>query len=60
MSIKTIWHLQRGMAYLVVPILRITGLRFSKAWRSQHVIDHVAANVLADGLAPFPLRDFKF
>jgi hypothetical protein len=53
-------HLQRGAAYLVAPVLRVTGLRFSKAWRGNGVVDHIAANVLADGGTPFPLREFNF
>jgi hypothetical protein len=34
------------------PVMRLTGFRFSKAWRGNTLIDHVAANLLADGIKP--------
>jgi len=59
-TLKITWHLQRGVAYLAAPVLRVTGLRFSKAWRGNGVVDHIAANVLADGGKPLPLCDVAF
>lgn len=60
MNAKTIWKLQRAAAHLVAPILRATGYRFGKAWRGNGVIDHVAANQIADGIVPFPIDEFRF
>jgi len=50
--IKAQYLFGRATARMVAPILRITGYRFTKAVRGQWVIDHVAANLLADGIEP--------
>jgi hypothetical protein len=55
---KTAWQLQRGVAHVVAPLLKLTGWRFSKTWRGNRVVDHIAANILADGGTPFPIADF--
>lgn len=60
MNAKTLWKLQRAVAHCVAPLLRLTGYRFSKAWRGNGVIDHVAANLIADGFSPFPIDSVKF
>jgi hypothetical protein len=52
LTIKTQYYIGRTTAHLVTPILRITGYRFGKAWRGQWIVDHVAANLLADGITP--------
>jgi len=43
------YWLQTLMALLCVPVMRLTGFRFSKAWRGNWVVNHVAANLWADG-----------
>ncbi len=49
------YELQRAAAHIVAPVMKLTGLRFSKASRGTWVcvlIDRVAANLLADGIKP--------
>lgn len=55
---KMVWQVQRGVAHLVAPALKATGFRFSKAWRGNRIVDHIAANNIADGDAPYPIADF--
>lgn len=43
------YWLQTGIAWLCVPALRFSGFRFGKTWRSNRWINHVAANLWADG-----------
>jgi hypothetical protein len=43
-------HLKYIAADLFVPIMRVTGFRFTKAWRGNKVIEHVYANLKADGI----------
>lgn len=50
--IKAQYYIGRASAHLIAPILRVTGYRFGKAWRGQWIVDHVAANLLADGITP--------
>lgn len=57
---KAHYYIKRTAAYAVAPILRITGLRFSKAWRGNPIIDHVAANILADGVRPGVCVGYRF
>jgi hypothetical protein len=57
---KTGIYLRRAVAHAVAPVLRISGVRFSKAWRGNFIVDHVAANVLADGGEPFALSSLRF
>lgn len=47
----------RTMAHLAVPLMRATGFRFSKAWRGNGFINHVEANLMADG---FDVPAIKF
>lgn len=49
--IQAHYQFQRAMARLAVPLMRLTGFRFSKAWRGNGVINHVEANMMADGFA---------
>jgi hypothetical protein len=46
----------RAIAHIAAPVMRITGLRFSKSSRDSRIInsmiDRVAANLLADGIKP--------
>jgi hypothetical protein len=46
---KAQYHFGRATARLAVPLMRLTGFRFSKAWRGQSFINHVEANLMADG-----------
>lgn len=39
-------------ARIAAPVMRLTGFRFSKAWRGNRIINHVEANLLADGITP--------
>jgi hypothetical protein len=55
---RALWKMQRGVAHLVAPVTKRTGYRFSKAWRGNGVVDHIAANLLADGETPFPINEF--
>lgn len=43
-------------ARLASPVMRLTGFRFSKAWRGNRIINHVEANLLADGIKPERVR----
>lgn len=52
---RALWKMQRGVAHLAAPVMKRTGFRFSKAWRGNGVVDHIAANNLADGDAPFTI-----
>jgi hypothetical protein len=45
-----------AMARIAVPIMRKTGYRFSKAWRGNKLINHIEANMLADGMKPDRVR----
>lgn len=58
-AIKAQYLFGRATARLVAPILRVTGYRFSKAMRGQWGIDHVAANLLADGIEPGVMKFAK-
>jgi hypothetical protein len=42
-------HARYLAADICIPLMRLTGFRFSKAWRGNPVIEHVYANVKADG-----------
>jgi hypothetical protein len=55
--IKVQYHFGRAMARLAVPLMRATGFRFSKAWRGNPIINHVEANLMADG---FDVPAIKF
>lgn len=48
--------LQRAVAHIAAPVMRVTGLRFSKASRNSRLINavicRVSANLLADGVKP--------
>jgi hypothetical protein len=54
--IQANYTLQRAAAHLVAPIMRASGLRFSKKFRDSSVINalicRVSANLLADGIKP--------
>lgn len=52
----TYW-LQTAAAALCVPVLRLTGWRFSRAWRGNWIVHHVAANLWADG---YPVSICRF
>lgn len=54
---KAKYNFQRFTAFCAAPVLRVTGYRFSKKWRGNPVIDHVAANLMADG---FDVPRMKF
>lgn len=47
--IKAHYQIMRVAARLAVPLMRLTGFRFSKAWRGNVFINHVEANLMADG-----------
>jgi hypothetical protein len=47
--IKAQYHFQCAMAIVAAPLMRLTGFRFSKAWRGNPIINHVEANLMADG-----------
>ncbi len=51
------YWLMLATARLCVPVLRFTGWRFSKAWRGNPIVCHVAANCWADG---YPIGICKF
>lgn len=50
------YALQRAAAHIAAPVMRVTGLRFSKASRDNRFINalicRVSANLLADGIKP--------
>jgi hypothetical protein len=50
---------QTLLALIAAPVLRVTGYRFSKAWRGNGVINHVAANLWADGEPVVRVRFFN-
>lgn len=54
--LKIHYQFMRAMAYIAAPIMRKTGFRFSKAWRGNKLINHVEANMLADGIKPGRIR----
>ncbi len=54
--IKIHYLFMHAMARIAAPIMRKTGFRFSKAWRGNKLINHVEANMLADGMKPNRLR----
>ena len=54
--IKIHYLFMHAMARIAAPIMRKTGFRFSKAWRGNTLINHVEANMLADGMKPNRLR----
>ena len=54
------YYFKRITAYAVSPILRVTGYRFSKAWRGNPIVDHVAANILAEGVKPGTCVGYRF
>lgn len=39
-------------AVVIAPVLRFTGLRFAKSCRGNWFVNHVHANMLADGFRP--------
>lgn len=45
-----------AMARIAAPIMRKTGYRFPKEWRGNKLINHVEANILADGVKPDHVR----
>jgi hypothetical protein len=55
------YALQRASAHVAAPVMRATGLRFSKKSRDSRFINalicRVSANLLADREQPTPLRD---
>lgn len=56
MRLRIHYELMRLTAHIAAPILRVTGFRFSKAWRGNKLINHVEANLLADGIKPGRIR----
>jgi hypothetical protein len=54
---KTHYQFMRAMAVIAAPVMRLTGFRFSKAWRGNPIINHVEANLMADG---FDVPAIKF
>lgn len=54
------YAVQRAAAHVAAPVMRATGLRFSKASRHSRIINalicRVSANRLADGIEPGRLR----
>lgn len=50
------YELMRAAAHIAAPVMRVTGFRFSKAWRGNKIISHVEANLLADGIKPDRMR----
>lgn len=54
--IQAHYLLQRAAAHVIAPVMRATGLRFTKASRDSRAINalvcRVSANMLADGLTP--------
>lgn len=54
--IKAHYMMQHYIAKAVAPILKRTGYRFSKAWRGNWVVNHVEANLMADGYEIKPLK----
>lgn len=53
---KVHYQIMRTTARLAVPLMRLTGFRFSKAWRGNLFINHVEANLMADGFEVPALR----
>jgi len=53
------YYLQMFVAFLAVPVLKLTGYRFSKAWRGNPIIAHVQANMMADGVMPARMKFFN-
>ena len=45
-----------AMARIAAPLMRKTGYRFPKEWRGNKLINHVEANMLADGVKPDHVR----
>jgi hypothetical protein len=54
------YAMQRAAAHVAAPVMRATGLRFSKASHDNRVINalicRVSANLLADGIEPGKLQ----
>jgi hypothetical protein len=50
------YELMRVTARIAAPIMRVTGFRFSKAWRGNKLINHVEANLRANGTKPGRVR----
>jgi hypothetical protein len=50
------YELMRAAARIAAPVMRVTGFRFSKDWRGTTFINHVEANLLADGIKPERVR----
>lgn len=48
--IKAHYQVRRAVAIVAVPLMRVTGFRFSKAWRGNPIINHIEANLMADGI----------
>lgn len=53
---KLHYTMQHTIAKAVAPVLRVTGYRFSKAWRGNWIVNHVEANMMADGFDVKPLK----
>lgn len=50
------YEMMRAAAHIAAPVMRLTGFRFSKAWRGNKIISHVEVNLLADGIKPDRIR----
>lgn len=46
---KAHYMAQHYVAKMVAPVLKLTGYRFGKAWRGNWIVNHVEANMMADG-----------
>lgn len=53
---KVHYTFMRFTARMAAPMMRLTGFRFSKAWRGNKFINHVDANSWADGIEPDRMR----
>lgn len=53
------YWLQTMAAYLIAPVMRATGFRFAKSSRGNAWVNHVAANMLAEGFRPGFVKFFN-
>jgi hypothetical protein len=53
------YWLQTLAAILIAPVMRATGFRFGKSWRGNLWVNHVHANMLADGYRPAYCKFFN-
>lgn len=53
------YWLQTAIALLCVPVMRRTGFRFSREWRGNWFVHHVAAHMWADGYSVGLCRFFN-